>query len=298
MEIRDLQFTVTESSLAQAAALPRTGERWFKNRSVENQEWKNMLKNPGMDTTIFTKGIPVSVIKEEWTALLLLVHKFFTCEGRFGIMYVYHAKIMMHFMGEHDINLPYFLLSSLRKMSTTVQRNMGNIEPHLYHHGLIKILIEEQLKTKKDTWEKFLIRNHFQEATEASGSSPRVPKRSRRRGREEVVIQETAPEIVVQELDVEETVQDLTVEETAAQNSKEEIDLEIAAEVDQTAQEIITETLQEIAQGAAQRTKKEGRKKQKQDKGKAIVQEAKKDKGKAIVQEAYLTPETSIEEDT
>jgi len=200
VEIGDLQFTVTESSLAQAAAFPRTGERWFKNRSVEDQEWKKILKNLGMDTTIFTKGIPVSVIKEEWTALLLLVQKFFTCEGRFGIMYVYHEKIMMHFMGEHDINLPYFLLSSLRKMSTTVQRNMGNIEPHLYHHGLIKILIEEQLKTKKDTWEKFLIRNHFQEA---SGSSPKVPKKSRKRTREEVTseisLEETVPEIAVQE---------------------------------------------------------------------------------------------------
>ena len=73
MEVGDLQFTITESSLAQATALPQTGERWFKNRTVEDQEWKNMLKNPGMDTSIFTKGIPVNVIKEEWTSLLLLV---------------------------------------------------------------------------------------------------------------------------------------------------------------------------------------------------------------------------------
>ena len=193
MEIGDLQFTITESSLAQATALPRTAERWFKNRVVEGQEWKNMLKNPGMDTTIFTKGIPVSVIKKEWTALLLLVQKFLTCEGRFGIMYVYHTKIMMHFMGEHTINLPYFLLSSLKKMSATVQKHVGNIEPHIYHHGLIKILIEEQLKIRKDTWEKFLIRNHFQEAAETSVSSPKVPtsvsspkvpRRSRRKGKE------------------------------------------------------------------------------------------------------------------
>ena len=131
-----------------------------------------MLKNPGMDTSIFTKGIHVHVIKEEWTALLLLVQKFITCEGRFGTMYMYHARIMMNFMEGHAINLPYFLLASLKKMSITVQKHVGNIEPHLYHHGLIKILIEEQLKKSKDTWDQFLTKNYFQEPAEASGSSP------------------------------------------------------------------------------------------------------------------------------
>jgi hypothetical protein len=270
VEIGDLKFTVTESSLAQATSLPQTGERWFKNRSVQDQQWKQILKNPGMDTSIFTKGIPVNLVKEEWTALLLLVQKFFTCEGRFGVLYVYHAKIMMHFLGEHDINLPYFLLSSLRKMCSIVQRNPRNIEPHLYHHGLVKILVEEQLKAKRDTWERFLVRNHFEEAGEAS-----VPRKSRRK-REEVT-----PETAVQE----ETVQDLVEEENVAHHSEHEIDPEPAVDIDQTAQGIITETLQEIVQEAAQK-KKESRKKQK------------KDKGKAIAQETYLTPENSSEEDT
>lgn len=34
VEIGELQFTVTEGSLAQETSLPQTGERWFKNRSV------------------------------------------------------------------------------------------------------------------------------------------------------------------------------------------------------------------------------------------------------------------------
>ena len=119
----------------------------------------NIKENPGMDTSIFTKGILVSYVKEEWTTLLLLVQKIFTCEGRFGVLYVYHAKVMMHFLGD-DINLPYFLPSSLKKMCAIVQRNPRNIEAH---HGLVKLLVEEQLKSKRDTWERFLIRNHFQE---------------------------------------------------------------------------------------------------------------------------------------
>lgn len=182
VEIGDLQFTVTESSIAQATSLPQTRERWFKNRLVQDQQWKQILKNPGMDTSIFTKGIHVSYVKEEWTTLLLLVQNFFTCEGRFGVLYVYHAKVMMHFLGD-DINLPYFLLSNLKKMCAIVQRNPRNIEAHLYHHGLVKLLVEEQLKSKRDTWERFLIRNHFQELGETSGGSPQVPKRSRRKSK-------------------------------------------------------------------------------------------------------------------
>ena len=204
---------------------------------MQGQQWKQILKNPGMDTNIFTKGIPVTYVKEEWKTLLLLVQKFLTCEGRFGVFYVYHAKVMMHFLGE-DINLPYFLLSSLRKMCSIVQRNPRNIESHLYHHGLVKILVEEQLKENRDTWERFLVRNHFEEAGETS-----VPKKSRRKRKE------ATPETVVQE----ETVQEQIQEETDVHHSEHEIDPESTVDIDQAAQGIITETLSELAKEVAQK---------------------------------------------
>jgi len=106
-----------------------------------------------------TRGIHVHALKEEWASLLLVIQKFITCEGRFGSMYMYHARLMMNFLEGQTLNLPYFLLLSLKKMSITVQKCIGNIEPHLYHHGLVKILIEDQLKKKKDIWEQFLMRN-------------------------------------------------------------------------------------------------------------------------------------------
>jgi len=61
-------------------------------------------------------------------------------------MYMYHARLMMNFLEGQTLNLPYFLLLSLKRMSITVQKHIGNIEPHLYHHGLVKILIEDQLR--------------------------------------------------------------------------------------------------------------------------------------------------------
>ena len=39
----------------------------------------------------------------------------------------------------------------------------------MHHHGLIKILVEFHLKSLRDSWENFIIRNHFQEV-------PKQPK--------------------------------------------------------------------------------------------------------------------------
>lgn len=169
-----------------------------------------------MDTTVFTKGILVHAIKQEWSSLLLLIQKFITCESRFGSMYMYHARLMMNFMEGHTLNLPYFLLLSLKKMSSTVQKHIGNIEPHLYHHGFIKILIEDQLKKTKDTWEKFLTRNHFQEPSEASGSNPpKIPRKNRRK--EKSITVQDSPTIEIQEIVQKE-------EEDRAKNKKQKKD--------------------------------------------------------------------------
>lgn len=98
----------------------------------------------------------------------------------------------MNFIENQTINLPYFLLNSLKKMSTTVQKNLEDIEPHLYHHGLVKILVEKQLKEKKDTWEQFLVRNFFQDPPETPESNSIRKSRKRKTG---VRIQDTPTDI-------------------------------------------------------------------------------------------------------
>ena len=143
VEIGDLKFTVTEASIEAGTELPQEGERWFKNKSISDEAWRVILRNPGMDVTIFKRGILVHALKEEWATLLLVIQKFITCEGRFGSMYMYHTRLLMNFLDNQTLNLPYFLLNSLKKMSVTVQKHLGDVEPHFYHHGLVKILIEK-----------------------------------------------------------------------------------------------------------------------------------------------------------
>ena len=53
VEIGDLKFTVNEASIATATELPQEGERWFKKKSISDEAWRIILRNQGMDITIF-----------------------------------------------------------------------------------------------------------------------------------------------------------------------------------------------------------------------------------------------------
>ena len=95
-------------------------------------------------------------------------------------------------------------------MSITIQKNLGDVEPHLYHHGLVKILIEKQLKEKKDTWEQFLIRNFFEDPQQ---SPERSTSRRSRRKRTSDKIQST-PTNTVEETSREERLSKMRKEKT------------------------------------------------------------------------------------
>ena len=73
---------------------------------------------------IFKRGIHISALKDKWSSLLLIIQKFITCEGRYGSMYMYHIRLLMNFSENETINLPYFLLNNIRKMSTTIQNKI------------------------------------------------------------------------------------------------------------------------------------------------------------------------------
>ena len=114
-----------------------------------------------MDVSIFRKGIPSTALKSKWRNMLLILQKIITCEGRFGTMYDYHIRLLMNSLEDGEINLPLFLLNSLKRMASNVQKRVQILETTLHHHGLVKILIEFHLNNIGDNWEDFLVRNHF-----------------------------------------------------------------------------------------------------------------------------------------
>jgi len=63
VEIGDIKFVVTECLIVEAIGMSRVGEKWFKNKGIEGEEWKTFLKNPSMDITIFNKEFSVKHLK-------------------------------------------------------------------------------------------------------------------------------------------------------------------------------------------------------------------------------------------
>ena len=98
VEIGDIKFTVTKSFIAKATELPRIGEKWFKNRGIESEEWKFFIKKPSMDTTIFKKDILSTTLKSKWRNFLLIIQNFVTCEGSFGCMFFYHIRLLINYL--------------------------------------------------------------------------------------------------------------------------------------------------------------------------------------------------------
>ena len=65
-------------------------------------------------------------------------------------------RFLGHLSGVKKLNLVNFLHKSLCRMSEKIQSNPGLKHWHVFHKGLIKILVNHQLKNMDRTWEEFL----------------------------------------------------------------------------------------------------------------------------------------------
>ena len=92
--------------------------------------------------------------------MLEVIHRYVTCEGRLSSAYVYHLRLMTVFLGR-PINLPYYLVQSMTKMSVAIKKGPKNIGRSLFHHGLIRMLVELELSKWNQSWDYFLEQNSF-----------------------------------------------------------------------------------------------------------------------------------------
>ena len=60
------------------------------------------------------------------------------------------------------LNLAYFLLHILGKLSSANQNTIVVHDQFLFRHGLIKILVQHQLSLTVQTWDQFLTKNNLE----------------------------------------------------------------------------------------------------------------------------------------
>ena len=118
-----------------------------------------MLKNPFQDVS-FRAGVSWKYFEKEWRPVLDVIHRYVTCEGHLSSAYVYHLRLMTVFLGL-PVNLPYYLVQSMTKMSSAIKKGPKNIGRSLFHHGLVRMLVERDLSKRNQTWDDFLEHNGF-----------------------------------------------------------------------------------------------------------------------------------------
>ena len=101
-------------------------------------------------------------MKDKFSMLLMIIQKYFTCEGRFHMVYSYHLMLLLHFVGKRSLDLPFYLYRHLGKMSDKVQVKTKGNETFLFNHGLIKLLVLEELKRLGRDWTSFLFMRGFE----------------------------------------------------------------------------------------------------------------------------------------
>jgi hypothetical protein len=156
-----LEFEVSEQSISTTTKIHVHGEKWFKAMSLNSTFSKEFLK-PEYQGDNLSKGVPRNHMLEYFDKMLRVIQRYFTCEGRFNMVYQYHIRLLLHFTGKESLNLPFYLFRSIGKMSDRVQAKSKQVDTSVFHSGLIKMLVLEELKKTNTDWDAFLVASGFQ----------------------------------------------------------------------------------------------------------------------------------------
>ena len=159
MTFDTLKFKLTRELLAEATGILDEGEYWFKKVPFTFDAQKYLLPVVVAD---WGKGVPIQKFKPEWIDPIKILQSYITCEWRFAFVFKYHFRFLQHLSHEAKMNLPFFFLKSLQKMSSRVKEHPDHTKQSVFHHGLIKLVISIVLRKKEKTWEYFLFWYGFQ----------------------------------------------------------------------------------------------------------------------------------------
>jgi hypothetical protein len=101
----------------------------------------------------------------------MIIKQFVTYEGQYGLVFLYHLRLLMIFIG-YPLNMPFYFHWSLYKMSKKFKRH--NADNNLFHHGVIKLIVVYHLSLLGDSWRAFIARNGFEDTNPAQVYKPMV----------------------------------------------------------------------------------------------------------------------------
>jgi hypothetical protein len=136
-----------------------------------NAAYAKYFLKPQHQAGNLSKGVPRNYLIEKFDKILGIIQRYFTCEGRFNTLYEYHIRILLHFTGKIEMNIPYYFLRSIGKMSDRIQSKSKDVDTSIFHSRLIRMLVSKELGKKDISWEHFFISSHFKLAIAATPQS-------------------------------------------------------------------------------------------------------------------------------
>ena len=114
-----LKLELIEGLIAKATGIPMDGEAWFKKTPFSfNPNDFLLSRNETLD---WSKGVHLANFKPKWREVIGIIQSYITCDGKFASVFKYHVRFLQHLNQESKMNLPFFLLKSLQKMSNRIK---------------------------------------------------------------------------------------------------------------------------------------------------------------------------------
>jgi len=126
-----------------------------------NVAFSKYFLKPKYQTDNLSKWVPRSNLVDYFEKMLNIIQRYFTCEGRFNTLCKYHIRLMLHFTTKDEMDIHFYLLRSIGKISDRVQSKSKAVDSSIFHYGLIKMLVSEELRKRNIPWEQFIVFSHM-----------------------------------------------------------------------------------------------------------------------------------------
>ena len=92
-KVGELVIPVTEQAISTTTGIPAEGERWFKGMTLDISECRQFFKKEYQDVKL-TTGSQRKCMTKDSDELLKMIQRYFTCEGGFNMVYLYHIRLL------------------------------------------------------------------------------------------------------------------------------------------------------------------------------------------------------------
>ena len=110
------------------------------------REMKEFLA-PREQVQIRDRGVALETLPRLWDQVVTFLKRYFTCEGRYKVVYIYDFVLLPHLRHHRLSNMPFYLSQTLQNMGHYAKKYKKALSS-LTNHELIKLLGAKAFGTK------------------------------------------------------------------------------------------------------------------------------------------------------